>query len=66
MANEVNQYFEAWHRWLKENESSLDSTTLGTPSTVNIYLKNRLHEAFDAGVRFGELRAKGQPVNGTG
>lgn len=56
----AKDYFEAWTTWLSEHQKSLDSTTLGPQSTMNTYLRNRLHEAFEAGVEFGEKRAQGK------
>lgn len=50
-------YIEAWKAFLAERPERIDSTTLGTPSKENVYLRNRLHEAFDAGIRFEAQRA---------
>lgn len=40
---------EPLRKWLSENERVLDSATLGEPRKYNIYLENRIREAFQAG-----------------
>lgn len=40
---------EPLRKWLHEHENSLDSTTLGPQQKFNIYLENRLREAYQAG-----------------
>lgn len=40
---------EAEHEYIEQHPEALDSTTLGSPSKRNQYLKNRLNHAFHAG-----------------
>jgi len=45
----VHPVVEPLRKWLSDNESALDSTTLGEPRRLNQYLENRIRSAFQAG-----------------